>query len=195
MTNVTQNIGGLSTRGIDIGASYSMQLGGLGSLGFNFVGTYLDELIVDSGVDPAGATDGVYDCVGFYGNQCGTPNPEWRHTARVSWNHPDGYGLSLRWRHFNAVEVDDLSTDPDLTGPNIQPANQRLPSVDYFDLAASFRTGDHYSFRFGVNNLLDKDPPINGSQVCPPGPCNGNTWSQVYDALGRYIFAGVTLDF
>ena len=47
----------------------------------------------------------------------------------------------------------------------------------------------------GVNNLFDRDPPLTGSQACPAGPCNGNTWAQVYDAIGRYIFAGVTLDF
>ena len=27
------------------------------------------------------------------------------------------------------------------------------------------------------------------------GICNGNVYTQVYDGLGRYIFAGVTLDF
>ena len=26
-----------------------------------------------------------YDCVGYYGNQCGIPDAEWRHRARVSW--------------------------------------------------------------------------------------------------------------
>jgi outer membrane receptor protein involved in Fe transport len=46
-----------------------------------------------------------------------------------------------------------------------------------------------------VNNILDKDPPLVGGQACPAGICNGNAYTQVYDALGRYIFAGVTLDF
>ena len=40
-----------------------------------------------------------------------------------------------------------------------------------------------------------KTPPVTGSQACPAGPCNGNVFAQVYDALGRYIYAGVTLDF
>ena len=55
--------------------------------------------------------------------------------------------------------------------------------------------GDHYNFRLGANNLLDKSPPVTGSQACPAGFCNGNVFAQVYDALGRYIYAGVTLDF
>ncbi len=190
ITDLQENIGGISTRGLDIGASYSMDIGRLGSLGLSFNGTWLDELNTDQGF-------GVeFDCVGYFGNQCGTPNPEWRHTARLSWTSPDGVGATLRWRHFGAVENDDLSPDADLASASPPlPANQRLPAVNYFDLAFNFRVGDHYNFRLGVNNLLDKDPPINGSQVCPAGPCNGNTWAQVYDALGRYIFAGVTLNF
>ena len=67
--------------------------------------------------------------------------------------------------------------------------------MNYIDLAANFRVGDHFNFRLGVNNLFDSEPPLTGQTNCPAGPCNGNTWAQVYDALGRYIFAGVTLDF
>ncbi|HEX8639609.1 MAG TPA: TonB-dependent receptor, partial [Allosphingosinicella sp.] len=189
ITDLNENIGGLSTRGLDIGASYSMELGSFGNLGFNFQGTWLDELVTNQGFDVE------FDCVGFYGNQCGTPNPEWRHTARLTWQHPDGYGLTARWRYFGSVDVDDASEDTDLAGPNTQPGHASFSAVNYLDLALSFRVGDHYNFRLGVNNILDRDPPLSGQQVCPTGPCSGNTWAQVYDALGRYVFAGVTLDF
>jgi len=46
--------------------------------------------------------------------------------------------------------------------------------------------------RLGINNVLDNDPQINAS-VGTTG--NGNTYPQVYDALGRYIFGGVTVKF
>ena len=36
---------------------------------------------------------------------------------------------------------------------------------------------------------------VSGTNLCPTGPCNGNTYPGTYDALGRYVFAGVTLDF
>ena len=49
--------------------------------------------------------------------------------------------------------------------------------------------------RFGANNLLDKDPPLNGSSTCPTGPCNGNTWPQAYDALGRQVFLTIGAEF
>ena len=186
--DLTQNIGGLSTRGIDVSASYNREIGSLGDFGFSFIGTYLDELITDNGVsDP-------YDCTGFYGNQCGTPNPEWRHVARVNWRNEDGIGLSLRWRHYGSVRQDTTSPNPVLAGTS-QPANARIPQQNYIDATVTFDIGDHYSFRLGANNILDRDPPLVGSQACPAGFCNGNTYPQVYDALGRYIFAGITLDF
>jgi outer membrane receptor protein involved in Fe transport len=46
--------------------------------------------------------------------------------------------------------------------------------------------------RVGINNLLDKDPPIVGGD---DAPANGNTFPQVYDALGRYIFGTVIARF
>jgi outer membrane receptor protein involved in Fe transport len=214
VTDLTQNIGGLSTRGVDIGVSYSYPLDSWGNLGFQFNGTWLDELVTDTGLDIPN-NDREYDCVGLYGNVCGTPNPEWRHTARLTWNHPDGYGLSVRWRYFGGVDLDQtegvcrvqtLCPDrtinqgntnfPATTAQNPErPRDLRLGTQNYIDLALNFRIGDHYNFRLGVNNLFDQEPPLTGATNCPAGPCNGNTWAQVYDALGRYIFAGVTLDF
>ena len=196
--DITQNIGGLSTKGIDVNASYSQPIGSFGTVGLTFVGTYLDKLVTDTGVT------GKYDCTGLYGNVCGTPNPEWRHQARVSFNMPNGIGASLRWRYFGKATIDALSANANLnstsaTGPTpggvARPGLARLPHVNYFDLALTFRVTDQYTFRLGANNLLDRDPPLTGSQACPAGICSGNTFSQVYDTLGRYLYAGVTLDF
>ncbi|HEY0435252.1 MAG TPA: hypothetical protein VGC92_01335, partial [Phenylobacterium sp.] len=67
----------------------------------------------------------------------------------------------------------------------------------------TFKVKDNYSFRVGVNNVLDQDPPLTGSGFGPQGlpsnctgaACNQNVYAQVYDALGRYVFVGVTADF
>jgi outer membrane receptor protein involved in Fe transport len=193
--DLNENIGGIRTRGVDIGASWSTPVGSMGTIGFNFQGTWLDKIEIDQGFGV------VFDCVGFFGNQCSPggvlsgPNAEWRHTLRVSWTHPDGYGVTARWRYLGGTDIDDLSDDVDLAGPFIQDGNDRLPSINYIDVALNFRVGDHYNFRLGVNNLLDKEPPVVGQDVCPAGVCNGNTWAGTYDTLGRYIFGGITLDF
>ena len=54
---------------------------------------------------------------------------------------------------------------------------------------------ENYTLRVGANNILDKAPPTTGSQACPAGSCNGNVFAQTYDALGRYVYASVSLEF
>jgi len=190
------NLGGLRTKGIDVNASYAHRIGGMGTLNFSMAGTYLKELNVDTGLRP-GVTgqDGTYDCTGFYGNTCGTPSPKWRHTARLGFTLRNGLGISGRWRYFSAVDLDTLSSDPDLGTGVAAPANAKINAQSYFDLALSARITDKYNFRLGANNILDKQPPIVGSEVANAPFGNGNTYPQVYDALGRYLFAGVTVDF
>lgn len=202
-TNVTQNIGGFKTSGIDAQINYNREIGDLGTLTFNFLGTYLDELVTDTGVTIPGL-DQTFDCVGLYGNICGGPNPEWRHQARVGFNMSNGLGASVRWRYFDGVTVDALSTNTNLlnnaaTGPApagvARPGAAGFDAVNYFDLTLTWDAGDNFNFVLGANNVFDKAPPTTGSQACPAGACNGNVFAQTYDALGRYLFAGVTLDF
>ena len=181
------NSGQLSTRGVDFGFSYTHGLGSIGSLNLNSVGTWLDQLIVD----PVGPV--AYDCTGFHGATCGTPAPEWRAKTRLTLTTPEGIALSFQWRYFSSVQRDTLSPDPDLATNSTRPSNFRIGAQNYFDLTLTARIGDHYAFRAGVNNLLDREPPL--STELPAGFGSGNTYPQVYDAMGRYIFAGVTLDF
>lgn len=176
--DLSQNIGRLQTSGIDVQANYTTEIGDIGRLGLSFLGTYLIELTTNPGIGPD------IECVKQAGNLCGTPNPEWRHQARASFDMPNGIGASVRWRYFDPVAVD---------GGN--PGSSRFDAQNYFDLALTFDVGDNYSFRLGANNVFDREPPVTGSQSCPAGACNGNTFAQVYDALGRYLYAGVTLDF
>ncbi len=189
------NIGEFETRGIDVGVSYSMEIGSMGGLSFNLVGTWLDELVTDNGVSEP------YNCAGLYGPICTIPNPEWRHKFRVTYSHPSGLGLSAQWRHFSGVDVENSSNQATLTQA-FAPFNASIPAQNYFDLTLTARIGDHYNFRLGVNNILDREPPIIGANggntiinSCAAVVCSGNTFPNVYDAMGRYIFAGVTLNF
>jgi iron complex outermembrane receptor protein len=195
VVDTTRNIGALKTRGIDFGLSYATDLGSLGSLNLNAVGTWLDSLVTDSGVGTS------YDCVGLFGPQCGTPAPKWRHKVRLTYTAPDGIGVSLQWRYLKGVIVENRSDQAGLHN-DYAPFIAAMPAQNYLDLALTAHIGDHYNFRLGVNNLLDRPPPIIGTvgtsaviNACPNTYCSGNTFPNVYDAMGRYIFAGVTLDF
>lgn len=70
-----------------------------------------------------------------------------------------------------------------------------LPSFDLIDILASIRVADKFSFHVGANNVFDRDPPLVGSSNLSGTYGNGNSYPQVYDAMGWYIFAGVTVDF
>lgn len=187
------NIGGFQTSGVDINANYGVDLEdwgapSYGSLAFSFVGTWLNELVTDTG---AGQSNSVYDCTGFYANQCGVPNPEWRHRARMTWMSPWDVDLSATWRHFGEVEIAVLGADGSLN--NSAPRIDRyFDAMNYLDLAATWQVRDTVTLRAGVNNVLDSDPPLSYS-VGTTG--NGNTYPQLYDALGRYFFFGVTANF
>ena len=192
VTNLPQNIGSLRTAGIETNASYSHQIGHLGSLSASFIGTYLRKADINNGLLP------TYSCAGYYGSTCGVPAPRWRHKARISLALPDGVGLSAQWRYFGKVKV-DLLNPSDATAGTTGEFGSHIPSQSYFDLSSSFTIGSHYNLRLGVNNVLDRQPPLvssgggTGSQ-CPTGFCNGNTYPGVYDSLGRYLYAGITLN-
>jgi len=201
----TRNVGGLRTKGLDFNGSYSHRLGGIGTMNLSFVGTLLKKLEFDTGINPdVLGLDGVYDCLGFFGATCTSgapftsPNMKWRHKFRAGFTLPNGLGISGQWRYFSSVRNDSLSNDPDLNftqGPHSTPADAKLPAQSYFDLSLSARVGDKYNFRIGANNIFDKSPPVAAGDVVGPPFGNGNTFPQVYDAMGRFLFAGVTVDF
>ena len=188
------NVGGLRTRGLDLNASYARQIGGLGSLNLSMVGTYLNKLEIN----PVASVR--YDCKGFFGSQCGTPNPKWRHKLRAGFTLPSGLGISGQWRYFSQVRNDRFSSDAALNKPITakspdRPGNDVLKAQSYFDLALTAKIKDHFNFRVGANNIFDKAPPLGGGQVVGAPFGNGNTYPQVYDSLGRYLFAGATVTF
>ena len=191
-TNV--NAGRIATRGLDVDLAYSIPTTTYGTVGLSFIGTYLDRLQTTNFQSP------LYDCAGRFGPICssgttsGTPNPRWRSKARATWAVPGGFTFSTQWRYVDPVKVDAGSKNPALTGP-YYPISARIKAYSYFDLNATFRVNDKASLRMGVNNVTDKDPPIVVSQYLPQITGSGNTFPQVYDYAGRYIFVGLGIDF
>jgi len=184
---LTQNLAVRKTRGVDLGANYRYRVADLGSLDFAFNGTFLKEFIQE---DFPG--NGEYDCAGYHGTTCGVPLPKWRHKARVSWASPWAASVNLTWRHINAVELENSSDNPHLAAKS-QTGDQRFSARDYLDLSASYRVNKIFTFSAGINNLFDRDPPVSGVVASVVG--NGNTYPQVYDALGRKIFMNLTAKF
>ena len=194
IVDTSLNLGTLRTKGIDLQASYTMNIAEH-RLGFNLVGTKLTEF---SNAPLPGFPS--YDCTGYYGGTCGVPAPKWRHSFRTNWRTPwNGLDVAATWRYFGKAQTERLSPNEQLSGAvNANGLSNAVPAYSYLDLTAAMTFAEKFTFRVGANNIMDKAPPIipsGGVNDCPAGPCSGNTWAQVYDALGRQVFATLTVDF
>jgi iron complex outermembrane receptor protein len=195
--DTTQNLGALSTKGLDIKASYRVPIPNAGSLLFGFEGTALQNLIT---TPVAGL--GSYDCKGYFGSTCGAEDPAWRHVLNATWSTPwDAFDLTLRWRYIGSDKSELTSTNPFLAGAPFAPLSS-IPAYNYIDLTGAFDVYKNIRLQIGVNNVMDKDPPlIVGGDCSTSSPnasganCNGNTFPSVYDAMGRYFFMELTAKF
>jgi iron complex outermembrane recepter protein len=202
--DLPNNEGQMKTSGIDLNVAYSHPVFSMGRLSHSFIGTYLQKFDVDNNLTEP------YSCDGYYGPVCsgavvagGAPMPKWRHKWRSTWDTPWGLGLSLQWRHIGKVKAETLQASNSVNGANNFDPGLRVKAHNYFDLAATYTLFDRVNLRAGINNLLDNDPPLvtsgralsPGSNLCPTGPCNGNTYPGTWDALGRYLWVGATIDF
>jgi iron complex outermembrane receptor protein len=184
---INQNLGSYETSGIDFNINYSLPIGDYGSLNFSELATRLDKFDIE---EIPGT--GTYDCGGLYGGPCGTPLPDWKSKFRVLWSTPWDLDLAVTWRYIDAVQLYNTSKNPLLSGATA-PYDKTLDAQDYLDLSATWGFGERYTLNAGINNILDEEPPISSNVGAGFG--NGNTYPQVYDALGRYIFVGLTAKF
>lgn len=203
--NLFANTGSLRTKGIDFEADYrirlrDMGLGNNGQFVFNYVSTY----ILDYSLENAPGL-GLYNCAGLYGTTCnGTsngPNPRLKQKARLTWDSPFGLSLSANYRFIGGVHLDQNTADPNLAG-KVDHIDGHIGNKQYVDLSGTYRLplqSENILFRFGVSNAFGQNPPTVSSNapfaISSPPFGNGNTFPNVYDALGRVMFVGVTADF
>jgi iron complex outermembrane receptor protein len=203
VVTLNENTGLRETKGVDVKLRYSQDIGALGKLTYNLEGTDSITNITQPAVTVPNATGTgftagpSYDCAGYYGNTCDNPLPRWRSVFSTDWITPWlGLDVNLRWRYIGPTLVDSLNQSPLLSNPGtVYQGYSHIPSYSYLDLSAAATVASNVILRVGVNNVLDKDPPITLSGDCPTGQCNGNSWTGVYDALGRNLYAKVSVKF
>ncbi|HEY0749336.1 MAG TPA: TonB-dependent receptor [Steroidobacteraceae bacterium] len=200
------NVGQLETRGIDADLTYGFNIGPAGKIRTNLNGTYVDLYKV---TPIASNPSSSFNCAGLYGDICSSASPtsnpvfRWRHIMRVTWSTPwQGLDVTASWRYFSAMKLDATSPQANLSAFPSTVANGGISSSDaaikaynYLDLTAAVKIADKITFRVGVNNVFDKDPPIIGGSNLPATFGNGNTFPQVYDAMGRFIFGQIVAQF
>ena len=200
-----QNEGELENKSFDVGLAYKFGMGKYGQLRARLDGSYLQKLEYTPAPLPGSVTapPAAYDCAGKFGPSCTPVTPKWRHRLTLDWDTPtDGLSFGVTWRYFGSADntLLDPNVPSDYAGSaytaNGLPPDARIPSISYLDLRASYAM-DKITFRFGINNALDKDPPMfdtvnsGGNQIY----AESNTFPSVYDTLGRYVFLNVTVDF
>ncbi len=101
--------------------------------------------------------------------------------------------LSLRWRHLPEIDSGAAVTAPALN------FTATAEAYDMFDLSGGFEIAEHYSLRFGIDNLLGTEPVITGADTRTTVPQSntgvGITDAGFYDVLGRRYYFGAKMAF
>ena len=179
IVGINQNIGKTRVSGVDAAFNYRWTLPGGHVVAFDAIGTWLRRQSVEAFRGAAST-----ECAGKLFSQCGTIQlPEWRHRRRTTWKPQSDFEIAGTWRYIGSTTY---APETNVMGG--------LPSVSYFDLAASWNATKRLAVRGGINNVADRDPPIvvGGDAT---GRLNGNSFAQVYDVLGRHFFVSATLKF
>jgi outer membrane receptor protein involved in Fe transport len=192
-SNINANLSQALVSGIDLQLQYGVPVAGWGKLEVALNGAYLRK----SETTPLEGFS--YDCAGLYGVTCQSVNPKWRHNLRLSWQTPWNVLLSAQWRYIGSVSLDTNDAQPSLqlinnltNGGAYDAFDAKLGSRSYLDLSGYWEVSPHLTVRAGLNNVLDKDPPLVNSFVAQTGAPNS---FPTYDLLGRVIFVGVKARF
>lgn len=186
----TTNQGKLMTDGIDVIINYNRDLG-FANLGLSFNGNW-----TDNSKFQASPISAPHNCVGKYSTDCASIQPEFTTNTRVTLGFKD-FDFSVLWRHLSKSEneYNDAYSGPVAAlGGKVYDFN-KIKAFNYFDLTTRFNIVDNLTFTVTVQNLLDKKPPIVGTNVGTVAFNSGNTYPSTYDTLGRRYAASVKLKF
>lgn len=173
-----QNIASSTLKGFDLMAEYGWE-NRLGTWDVAYMATITDENSFESfeGAESV-------DCAGKFGNQCsgiiGTLDADYRHRTTLRWSNNSNLTAQLVWQHIG--ETSDTAESGFVT--------LDIDSYNYFDGSVSYTFNDTYRATFGVNNILDEDPPLLGFNSE-----QSNTYPSVFDPYGRMFFLNVGATF
>jgi hypothetical protein len=174
---VLTNQGKLETSGVDVTAVYAYDIAGIGTLNYNGSLNWTNDSLFQA--SPTGLNR---DCTGFYSTNCGSLQPEFMATQRLTLqtNLMDrNVDISLLWRF-----LDEMNAEPVVAG-NFQPQYTSMDAANYFDLTVRGNITDEFEFTLGLLNLADREPDFVGSNIGSTSFNTGNVYPSTYDPLGR----------
>jgi len=179
VSNQSQNAAGTSLNGLDFAAQYNTEIGDLGNVALNYLGTYTFENTFQ-----AFEGDRILDCAGRFGNNCGEPDPSYRHRMTGSW-FKGPWSSQLSWQLIGSV-----TDGGDLDDPVTPQFVDNIGTTHYFDLSVSRDIGENVTVTVGSNNILDENPPVIGDN-----DEQANTYPASYDVFGRTFFGTAKFKF
>lgn len=184
------NAGSLRSTGVDASVRYGFDLSGLG-IGSRSSRVNLSLLSTWTQRNTLKATD-LSDTVNLAGTVGGDfpAMPRWKAHGIAQWSSGP---VDVSWSVDFLGGVDDRKyADAKRAGaadPKAGIAYPTVPAFFYHNLMASYQLGS-VRMEAGVRNLFDKRPPQLSTAIFL-----SNTDPTTYDTIGRYFFAGATIDF
>ena len=174
------NLAGLEARGIDVAAHYRAEIG-RGRLNIAFSGTYLLNQITLAQLGQPGI-----DYAGQY------QYPRFKATLMTSYSIGN-VTLGVNTRMISAAKYDATKSDEYYQF-------QHIPAYFYNDVTVNLRATQQLTISMGVKNISDMKVPLQlYNDTISPHLANGSTsgaaGAAYYDAIGRYLFAKVDVDF
>ncbi|MEQ1724941.1 MAG: TonB-dependent receptor [Sphingopyxis sp.] len=175
------NQGSVTTSGIDVQLGYRMPTSFISPESALSLNLFVNYLIDFTNVGLGGLTTDYSGTASYFGAGLGTSFPRWKATLNADLQIVEHLSFNTRVRFIDAManraSVQYLGET--FTGPS---------SVWYFDFALQAEV-DAFTFRIGLNNAFDRQPPTYAPNV------QSGTDPSSYDVLGRRAYASVRLRF
>jgi iron complex outermembrane receptor protein len=179
------NNGAFETSGIDLNVNWGMDVGP----GRLSVTSNINYLLDKSSTE----LQGVFDMVDYTGTLGPTQNGlngnsyEWRTLTSIGYYWGD---LNLTLRHDYKSSIEQAVVAEGL------PGSSGASGYHLFDLLGNYALTNNLWLRFGVENLLNEEPPVLGvNENDPNGMYGGSFNAQNYDTVGRRFYLGARVNF
>jgi outer membrane receptor protein involved in Fe transport len=188
INNLTTNVGGDVTSGIDVALRYMIPTASAGQFRLAFDGTWLLQF------DRTQANGDVIEAKGTF-DLNPTLLPEFKANAGIQWNLGGlGAGLSARWvgSSKECANSDGISGQDGVCAGQTAPLSHTIAQWATFDAFVGYNlntAAGNTAITVGAQNLLDEKPATawNGFLA--------SSDAATYDYMGRYVYARLTQAF
>lgn len=192
--NITQNIAAAAGKGLDVEVSYQRPISLFRADGENLKGRlFWSHLYENSTMTDRSNAATYFNAAGQIGLFNGSGNLPWDAITAIESYDLGGFDLSLSER---IIGGGILNKKFNLPGARPDVLNNTVPAVVYFNLSSryDFEVGHGVTMEIfgGVENLLDKDPPIiPGNFDASLSQTGTQVNSTLYDLIGRSFTLGI----